>query len=133
MEKNLRFDELQVDSKILRSITDMGFEEMTPIQAEAIPAILSGKDVIGQAQTGTGKTAAFGIPMLNKIDMDNKRLQAVILCPTRELAIQVAEEIRKLADQTKKSTEKISEIMDELENGTTNVYEKVEANMLTTE
>jgi len=100
MEKNLRFDELQVDSKILRSITDMGFEEMTPIQAEAIPAILSGRDVIGQAQTGTGKTAAFGIPMLNKIDMDNKRLQAVILCPTRELAIQVAEEIRKLSKYT---------------------------------
>ncbi len=75
----------------------MGFEEPSPIQAQSIPAILSGKDVIGQAQTGTGKTAAFSIPILETIDPNNRSLQAVVLCPTRELAIQVSTEIRKLA------------------------------------
>ncbi len=75
----------------------MGFEEASPIQTKAIPAIISGKDIIGQAQTGTGKTAAFGIPLLQKIDPKNKKLQAIVLCPTRELAIQVADEIRNLA------------------------------------
>lgn len=75
----------------------MGFEEASPIQAKAIPIVLEGKDIVGQAQTGTGKTAAFGIPLLQRINPKDKHLQAVILCPTRELAIQVAEEIRKLA------------------------------------
>lgn len=75
----------------------MGFEEASPIQAKAIPIMRSGKDIIGQAQTGTGKTAAFGIPLLEKLEPKNKKLQAVVLCPTRELAIQVAEEIRNLA------------------------------------
>lgn len=93
----MRFDELEINAKIIRAVTDMGFEEATPIQAKAIPVILTGRDVIGQAQTGTGKTAAFGIPMLEQVDPDNKHVQAVVLCPTRELAIQVAEEIRKLA------------------------------------
>ena len=75
----------------------MGFEEASPIQAKAIPLQLEGNDIIGQAQTGTGKTAAFGIPLLQKVDPKNKKLQAIALCPTRELAIQVAEEIRRLA------------------------------------
>ena len=75
----------------------MGFEEASPIQAKAIPVILEGKDIIGQAQTGTGKTAAFGIPLLQKVDSKNKKLQGIVLCPTRELAIQVADEIRNLA------------------------------------
>jgi ATP-dependent RNA helicase DeaD len=75
----------------------MGFETMTPIQEQAIPILMAGQDVIGQAQTGTGKTAAFGIPMIEKIDPDDRRLQALVLCPTRELAVQAAEEIRKLA------------------------------------
>ena len=75
----------------------MGFEEASPIQAKAIPVILEGKDIIGQAQTGTGKTAAFGIPLLQKVDPKNKKLQGIVLCPTRELAIQVADEIRNLA------------------------------------
>ncbi|MCI8359112.1 MAG: DEAD/DEAH box helicase [Lachnospiraceae bacterium] len=75
----------------------MGFEHMTPIQEQAIPVFLSGKDVIGQAQTGTGKTAAFGIPILEKTDPENKSLQAVVLCPTRELAMQAADELRKFA------------------------------------
>src|SRR5699024_3295146 len=74
----------------------MGFEEMSPIQAEAIPVILEGKDIIGQAQTGTGKTAAFGIPILERIDTSNN-VQALVLCPTRELSIQVAKEIGDLS------------------------------------
>ena len=93
----VRFDELQLDERIFRAVTDMGFEAASPIQAQAIPVQLEGLDIIGQAQTGTGKTAAFGIPLLQKIDPDSKKLQAIALCPTRELAIQVAEEIRRLA------------------------------------
>jgi ATP-dependent RNA helicase DeaD len=91
-----KFDKLELNSNILKAIEEMGFEEMSPIQAKAIPIILEGKDIVGQAQTGTGKTAAFGIPLLQKIDPKERNLQAVVLCPTRELAIQVAEEIRKL-------------------------------------
>lgn len=95
--ETIRFDELNLDAKILRAVTDMGFEAASPIQAKAIPLEIEGKDIIGQAQTGTGKTAAFGIPLLQKIDPKNRKLQAVVLCPTRELAIQVADEIRSLA------------------------------------
>ena len=91
-----KFEELDLNPGILRAIEEMGFEEMSPIQAKAIPIILEGKDVVGQAQTGTGKTAAFGIPLLMKINPKEKKLQSIVLCPTRELAIQVAEEIRKL-------------------------------------
>ena len=93
----IKFDTLGLDPKILRAITEMGFEEPSPIQAKAIPEVMAGHDVIGQAQTGTGKTAAFGIPLLQKIDPKNRKLQAIILCPTRELAIQVADEIRRLS------------------------------------
>ena len=93
----MRFDESDLQAPILRAVAEMGFEEMSPIQAAAIPVALSGKDMIGQAQTGTGKTAAFGIPLLQRVDPKDKSLQALVLCPTRELAIQVAEEIRKLA------------------------------------
>ena len=71
-----KFEALGLDEKILRAITDMGFEETTPIQAKAIPVQMKGADIIGQAQTGTGKTAAFGIPMLQKLDSRNKKLQA---------------------------------------------------------
>jgi ATP-dependent RNA helicase DeaD len=93
-----KFDVLSLNPSILRAIEEMGFEEMSPIQAKAIPVLLEGKDVIGQAQTGTGKTAAFGIPLLQRVNPKERHLQAVVLCPTRELAIQVAEEIRKLAN-----------------------------------
>ena len=86
--KNLSYD-------IVRAVKDMGFEEATPIQSQAISVIMEGKDIIGQSQTGTGKTAAFGLPCLEMLDPDNKGLQALILCPTRELAIQVSEEFRK--------------------------------------
>lgn len=93
----MKFEELQINERILRAIEDMGFEEASPIQAQSIPVALSGRDIVGQAQTGTGKTAAYAIPMLQKIDPSLKKVQAIVLCPTRELAIQVAEEIRKLA------------------------------------
>jgi len=95
MEK-LKFEEMQLSSWIMRAVTDMGFEEATPIQSQAIPLIKNGHDIIGQSQTGTGKTASFGIPCLEMIDPDDRHLQALILCPTRELAIQVSEEFRKL-------------------------------------
>ena len=95
--ETVRFDELELNPQILRGIKDMGFEEASPIQAQAIPVVLSGRDIIGQAQTGSGKTAAFGIPVLEKVDPDNKKTQVIILSPTRELAIQVADEIRKLS------------------------------------
>ena len=93
----MKFDELNIDERILRAIEDMGFEETSPIQTQAIPAVCEGIDVVGQAQTGTGKTAAYTIPMLMKIDPQIKKPPAIVLCPTRELAVQVAEEIRKLA------------------------------------
>jgi ATP-dependent RNA helicase DeaD len=94
--KKLKFEELNLSPEVQRAVADMGFEEASPIQSEAIPYLLEGRDVIGQAQTGTGKTAAFGIPTIEKIDPADRRVQALILCPTRELAIQVAEEIQKL-------------------------------------
>ena len=93
----IRYENSEIDERIIRAVTEIGYEEMTPIQQSAIPALLEGRDIIGQAQTGTGKTAAFGIPLLQKIDPKNKKLQAIVLCPTRELAIQVADEIRNLA------------------------------------
>ncbi len=89
------FGELELDKKIVNALTDMGFEEPSPIQAATIPLVLEGNDVIGQAQTGTGKTAAFGIPLVQSIH-DFKHIQALIMCPTRELAIQVAEEVGKI-------------------------------------
>ena len=94
--EHLRFEDMNISNEICRSVLDMGFEEATPIQSQAIPVILEGKDIIGQSQTGTGKTAAFGIPLLERINPEDRRLQALILCPTRELAIQVSEEFRKL-------------------------------------
>lgn len=94
--EHLRFEDMNISNEICRAVLDMGFEEATPIQSQAIPVILEGKDIIGQSQTGTGKTAAFGIPLLERINPEDRRLQALILCPTRELTIQVSEEFRKL-------------------------------------
>ncbi|SEO24443.1 ATP-dependent RNA helicase DeaD [Paenibacillus sp. OV219] len=90
------FAEFGLEPKVLQAITDLGFEESTPIQSMSIPIALSGTDMIGQAQTGTGKTAAFGIPLVNKIPVTEERIVALIMTPTRELAIQVSEEIGKL-------------------------------------
>jgi ATP-dependent RNA helicase DeaD len=97
MEDPFRFSEFRISPKILRAIEDMGFEEPTPIQVSAIPLILAGRDVTGHAKTGTGKTAAFGIPALEKIEPHNRQTQVIVLSPTRELAIQTAEEIALLA------------------------------------
>jgi len=99
MEDIESFEELQLMPEILKAIKDMGFEEPTPIQKAAIPPILAGRDVMGQAQTGTGKTAAFGIPLIQKVKK-GKGIQAVVLTPTRELATQVSEEINRLAKYT---------------------------------
>lgn len=91
------FHNLGISEPIQQAIMDMGFEEASPIQEKAIPLALSGRDIIGQAQTGTGKTAAFGIPILEKIDTSKNYVQAIAIAPTRELAIQVSEEINRLA------------------------------------
>lgn len=90
------FFDFELHHSLTRAISDMGFEEATPIQAQVIPLALTGRDLIGQAQTGTGKTAAFGIPLLEKVDIDNDKVQGLVLAPTRELAIQVAEELSKI-------------------------------------
>ena len=96
MEKEIvKFEDLNISENIKKALKDIGYTEMTEIQKQAIPYILEGKDVIGQSQTGTGKTASFGLPMIEKIDSKFKKTQSIILCPTRELAVQVTDEIRK--------------------------------------
>jgi ATP-dependent RNA helicase DeaD len=106
VEKNadkakIRFDELNLSPEVQRAITEMGYEEASPIQAAAIPVLLAGKDVIGQAQTGTGKTAAFSIPAIEGVDGESRDVQVIVLCPTRELAVQVSGEIQKLGKYKK--------------------------------
>ncbi|KAF0170445.1 MAG: ATP-dependent RNA helicase DeaD [Limisphaerales bacterium] len=91
------FSELGLSPEILKGIDKLGFEQAAPIQAAAIPVLMSGKDVVGQSQTGSGKTAAFAIPAIEKTDPRERAVQILILCPTRELAVQVAEEVHKLA------------------------------------
>jgi ATP-dependent RNA helicase DeaD len=98
-----KFTDFPLHAKVLQSISDMGFEEPSPIQEMCIPVVLSGKDVIGQAQTGTGKTAAFGIPIIEQIGRENK-VQCLVLTPTRELAIQVSGELRRIAKHKRVST-----------------------------
>jgi ATP-dependent RNA helicase DeaD len=95
-ETKLTFRDLGLSEKVLKALDDMGFEEPSPIQEQAVPTLLEGKDVIGQAQTGTGKTAAFGVPIVEKLDQKVRAVQALVLTPTRELAVQVAEEITKI-------------------------------------
>lgn len=94
--ENLSFKDLNLSNELQKSITDMGFEEATPIQSQSIPHILDGNDLIGQAQTGTGKTCAFGIPAVELINPEIDSIQVLVLCPTRELAIQSSEEIKNL-------------------------------------
>lgn len=89
--------QFDLSDEIIKAIQDMGYEQPTPIQASAIPALLEGRDVIGQAQTGTGKTAAFGIPLIQSLNPADRTVQALVLCPTRELAVQTAGELNKLA------------------------------------
>lgn len=95
----MNFSDLGLDNQLLEAVKRTGFEEPTPIQAKTIPLVLSGIDVIGQAQTGTGKTAAFGLPLLQKIDYSRREIQALVISPTRELAIQTQEEIFKLGKE----------------------------------
>lgn len=90
------FNDFGLEPKVMRAVIEMGFEEPTPIQEKTIPLAMEGRDLIGQAQTGTGKTAAFGLPLVHKISSNEDRIVALVMCPTRELAIQVAEEIGKL-------------------------------------
>jgi len=99
--QTLKFSELPISDYILKAVEEMGFTDSTPIQTAAIPVVMSGRDVIGQAQTGTGKTAAFGIPAIEHVDADNRNTQVLILCPTRELALQVKEQITLLAKYKK--------------------------------
>ncbi|WP_407271772.1 DEAD/DEAH box helicase [Radiobacillus sp. PE A8.2] len=94
------FSELGISKPIMKALENMGFEEATPIQEQTIPLGLAQKDVIGQAQTGTGKTAAFGIPMIEKIDKNVRKVQGLVVAPTRELAIQVSEEIHRIGKYT---------------------------------
>ena len=94
-ENNIKFEELNLSKNVKRALKEAGYEYATPIQTKAIPQLLEGKDLIGQSQTGTGKTAAYSLPIIEKIDKSNKNVQAIILCPTRELAIQITEEMRK--------------------------------------
>lgn len=91
------FKTLALNQKILQNLDSLGFSSMTPIQKEALPLILEGHDLIAKAKTGSGKTAAFGLGILNKLEIENKKLQSLVICPTRELAVQVAEELRRLA------------------------------------
>ncbi|MGN6091328.1 MAG: DEAD/DEAH box helicase, partial [Luteibacter jiangsuensis] len=91
------FSALALDANVVRALTEVGYETPSPIQAATIPALLEGRDVIGQAQTGTGKTAAFALPVLSRIDLKPGKPQALVLAPTRELAIQVAEAFQKYA------------------------------------
>src|SRR5476651_2799799 len=96
MQKEL-FAELGLSPELLKAVVQMGYEEATHIQSQAIPALLSGADVVGQSQTGSGKTAAFALPAIERVDVKLRAVQVLILCPTRELAVQVAEEVGKLS------------------------------------
>src|SRR6267154_903947 len=95
------FAELGLSEPVLRALAAVGYEAPSPIQAATIPALLAGSDVLGQAQTGTGKTAAFALPILSKIDVSKAQTQALVLVPTRELAIQVAEAFQRYATHMK--------------------------------
>ena len=96
----MKFSNLPLSKEMLHNLNEIGYKELTPVQAEALPHILDGKDVIAQAKTGSGKTAAFGIGLLTKLQVKKFRVQSLVLCPTRELADQVAKELRMLARAT---------------------------------
>ncbi|MEG2770244.1 MAG: DEAD/DEAH box helicase [Oscillospiraceae bacterium] len=92
----MKFNEMNLDEKIVEAVTLMGFDDATDIQARAIPLVLDGKDIIGRSSTGTGKTAAFGIPCLQMAYQNNwEKSSVLILSPTRELAMQISDELRK--------------------------------------
>ena len=95
--ETIRFDSLDISSEVLRAVARMGFTEATPVQAQTIPVMMAGHDVIAIAPTGTGKTCAFGIPMLEYLQLKDDGIQELVLAPTRELALQIAEELTALA------------------------------------
>ncbi|MGK0468233.1 DEAD/DEAH box helicase, partial [Clostridium sp.] len=95
--KKMNFDELGLNESVLHAIQDLKFEHPSDIQQKAIPVVLDGFDIIGQAQTGTGKTLAFGAPILSRMEKGNGKIQAIIMSPTRELAVQVSEELQRIA------------------------------------
>ena len=99
-----QFRDLPLSTQVMKGIEELGFDDLFPIQAQAITPLLEGKDVIGQAQTGTGKTAAFGIPMVTRVDPQTRNVQGLVLVPTRELAVQVAEHIGRLGKYTRLRT-----------------------------
>ncbi|HET7796612.1 MAG TPA: DEAD/DEAH box helicase, partial [Nevskia sp.] len=96
-ETSVTFRDLALSEHVLEALDAVGYESPSPIQGATIPHLLSGRDVLGQAQTGTGKTAAFALPILSKLDAEQRLPQALVLAPTRELAIQVAEAFQKYA------------------------------------
>jgi len=96
MPPGMDFSALELSPPLLGVVKELGFEQLTPIQAAAIPAILSGRDVVGQSKTGSGKTAAFALPLLQRLSLETRDLRAIVLCPTRELCAQIAREFRKL-------------------------------------
>ena len=103
-KKKMTFSKLGLNKNLQKAIKDLGFVEPTPIQKDTIPYLINeNKDLIALAQTGTGKTAAFGLPVLNKIDIERKLPQAIILCPTRELCLQIAKDMDSYAKYTKGS------------------------------
>src|SRR5262245_27662033 len=94
---DVSFDDMKLSSELSRALAERGYTHPTPVQAKAFPAVMAGKDVIVRSKTGTGKTAAFGMPLLEKIPIGERGVRALVLCPTRELALQVATEIEALA------------------------------------
>lgn len=97
----MKFNELPIEKDVLKALDELGFEETFPIQENAIPPMLEGKNVLGQAKTGTGKTAAFGVPMIQKLDPESGRVEGLVLAPVRELAQQITEDINSYAKYTK--------------------------------
>ena len=98
---SITFRDLNLNPPLIKILDEVGYESPSPIQAETIPLLLEGRDIIGQAQTGTGKTAAFALPLINNLDLKQKDPQLLVLAPTRELAIQVAEAFQKYATHIK--------------------------------
>ena len=96
-----KFDSLKLNDELIKNLAELEYVEMTPIQKKSLPITLKGNDIIAQAKTGSGKTAAFGLSILNDLDVKNTRIQSLVLCPTRELAEQVAKELRRLARMMK--------------------------------
>ena len=95
--ETMKFTQADLSKEILKAVDKMGFSDMTPVQAQTLPLMMEGRDIIAIAPTGTGKTCAFGIPMLEYVNLKDKRVQELVLAPTRELSLQIMDELRELA------------------------------------